>query len=124
MSETHPKKFDLAVLRRVFRYAAPYKKKFYLSVTLAILLALITPVRPLLVQLTVDEFITNSIAHMVIIITLIQIGLILMETLMRFWFSFTTAWLGQSVVKDLRVSVYKKILGLNLSQFDKTPIGT
>ena len=124
MSETHPKKFDLAVLRRVFRYAAPYKRKFYMSVTLAILLALITPVRPLLVQWTVDEYIANSIAHMVIIITLIQIGLILIETLMRFWFSFTTAWLGQSVVKDLRISVYKKILGLNLSQFDKTPIGT
>ena len=99
MSETHPKKFDLAVLRRVFRYAAPYKKKFYLSVTLAILLAVATPVRPLLVQWTVDEFIARSIARMVVIITLIQIGLILVETLMRFWFSFMTAWLGQSVVK-------------------------
>lgn len=124
MSEANPKKFDLAILRRVFRYASPYKKKFYLSVTLAILLALITPVRPLLVQWTVDEFITKSVPHMVVTITLIQIGLLLVETLMRFSFSFATAWLGQSVVKDLRVSVYKKILGLNLSQFDKTPIGT
>lgn len=60
----------------------------------------------------------------VILITIIQIGIILVETAMRFWFSFTTAWLGQTVVKDMRVSVYKKILGLNLSQFDKTPIGT
>ncbi len=124
MSEANPKKFDLAVLRRVFRYAAPYKKKFYWSVTLAILLAIITPVRPLLVQLTVDKYITNSIAQMVINITLIQIGLILVETAMRFLFSFLTAWLGQSVVKDLRIGVYKKILGLNLTQFDKTPIGT
>ena len=47
-----------------------------------------------------------------------------METAMRFLFSFTTALLGQSVVKDLRVATYKKIMGLNLSQFDKTPIGT
>lgn len=124
MSEANPKKFDLAILRRVFRYASPYKKKFYLSVTLAILLALITPVRPLLVQWTVDEFIAKSVTHMVIGITLIQIGLLIVETLMRFSFSFATAWLGQSVVKDLRISVYKKILGLNLSQFDKTPIGT
>lgn len=124
MPEANPKKFDLAILRRVFRYASPYKKKFYLSVVLAILLALITPVRPLLVQWTVDEFITKSVTHMVVIITLIQIGLLLVETLMRFSFSFATAWLGQSVVKDLRISVYKKILGLNLSQFDKTPIGT
>ena len=86
MSEANPKKFDLAVLRRVFRYASPYKKKFYLSVTLAVLLAVLTPIRPLLVQLTVDEYISKSVARMVVVITLIQIGLILLETAMRFWF--------------------------------------
>jgi len=124
LSETNPKKFDIAVLRRVFRYASPYKKKFYLSITLAVLLAVLTPVRPFLVQLTVDEYISKSVPRMVVVMTLIQMGLILLETAMRFWFSFMTAWLGQSVVKDLRIAVYKKILGLNLSQFDKTPIGT
>jgi len=124
LAETAPKKFDIAVLRRVFGYAAPYKRKFYLSVVLAILLAVITPVRPWLIQLTVDKFIVLSLADMVVRITLIQIGLILLETAMRFAFTFVTAWLGQSVVKDMRIGVYKKILGLNLSQFDKTPIGT
>ncbi|MBN8863052.1 MAG: ABC transporter ATP-binding protein [Sphingobacteriales bacterium] len=124
MSEASPKKFDIAVLRRVFGYAAPYKRKFYLSVILAILLAFITPVRPYLIQLTVNDYIANSVTHMVIQITIIQIGLILIETAMRFWFSFTTAWLGQSVVKDLRIAVYRKVLRLNLTQFDKTPIGT
>lgn len=121
-----PKKtfFDFALLRRVFHYAAPYKRKFYWSVVLAIVLAVITPVRPLLIQLTVDRYIANSVERMVINITLIQVGLILVETAMRFLFSFMTASLGQSVVKDMRVAVYKKILGLNLSQFDKTPIGT
>lgn len=116
--------FDFALLRRVFRYAAPYKKKFYLSIVLAILLAAITPIRPMLIKLTVDEYITHSLAAMLINITLIQIGLIMLETAMRFLFSFTTAVLGQSVVKDLRVATYKKIMGLNLSQFDTTPIGT
>jgi ATP-binding cassette subfamily B multidrug efflux pump len=121
-----PKKsfFDVALLRRVFQYAAPYRKKFYLSVVLAILLALITPIRPMLIQQTVNVYIANSMAEMLVRITLLQMGLILFETAMRFLFSFTTALLGQSVVKDMRVSVYKKILNLNLSQFDKTPIGT
>ena len=91
---------------------------------LAILLAIITPVRPMLIQVTVNKYITNSATAMLINITLIQIGLLLVETAMRFLFSFTTALLGQSVVKDLRVATYKKIMGLNLSQFDKTPIGT
>jgi len=116
--------FDFALLRRVFHYAAPYKKKFYFSVVLAIVLAVTTPIRPILIQITVDRYITHSIAGMLINITLIQIGLIVVETALRFLFSFTTAWLGQSVVRDMRVAVYKKTLGLNLSQFDRTPIGT
>ncbi|MCB0775220.1 MAG: ABC transporter ATP-binding protein [Chitinophagaceae bacterium] len=115
---------DIALLRRVFRYASPYKRKFWLSVVLAILLAILTPVRPFLIQLTVNKYIANSVAYMVINITLIQIGLILVETAMRFVFTFTTAWLGQSVVRDMRVSIYEKILHLNLRQFDTTPIGT
>lgn len=118
------KMFDFALLRRVFHFAAPYKKKFYLSVSLAILLALITPVRPYLIELTVNKYINGNLEDMLILITIIQIGLLLLETAFRFLFSFLTSWLGQSVVKDLRVTVYKKVLGLNLSQFDKTPIGT
>ncbi|MBL0233138.1 MAG: ABC transporter ATP-binding protein, partial [Chitinophagaceae bacterium] len=63
-----PKKtiFDFALLKRVFRYAAPYKKKFYISVALAILLAVITPIRPLLIQLTVNKYIANQMAVMLI----------------------------------------------------------
>ncbi|HSN60083.1 MAG TPA: ABC transporter ATP-binding protein, partial [Ferruginibacter sp.] len=57
-------------------------------------------------------------------ITIIQLVLLMIETGCRFFFTFTTASLGQSVVKDLRVSTYNKIVHLNLSQFDKTPIGT
>lgn len=78
----------------------------------------------MLIQLTVNRYIVNELADMLVRITLIQIGLILIETVMRFFFSFTTAMLGQSVVKDMRVATYKKIMHLNLSQFDKTPIGT
>lgn len=121
-----PKKqfFDFALLKRVFRYAAPYKRKFYLSIILAIFLAFITPLRPLLIQVTVNQYIAHSIANMVVTITLFQVGLILFETFLRFVFSLTTATLGQSVVRDLRVATYKKVLTLNLSEFDRTPIGT
>lgn len=124
MAEQKKQFFNFTLLRRVFNYASPYKKKFYLSVVLAVLLAFITPVRPFLIQLTVDKYIAQSIGHMVVTVTLLQIGLILVETAMRFLFTFTTAILGQSVVRDLRVATFKKIMGLNLSQFDKTPIGT
>ena len=126
MSVKSPAKkiFDFTSLRRVFSYAAPYKRQMYTSVLLAIVLATMAPLRPWLIQLTVDKYIKGGIAQVVVLITIIQIGLLLLETALRFSFSFLTAWLGQTVVKDMRTAVYKKILHLNLSQFDKTPIGT
>ncbi len=126
------KKLNISVLKRVFAFAAPYKKKFYLSIFLSIFLAVIAPIRPLLIQLTINNGIKNStVGHFInglggfiIEITIIQIVLLLIETTCRFFFTFTTASLGQSVVKDLRITTYDKIVHLNLSQFDKTPIGT
>lgn len=116
--------FDFNLLKRVFSYASPYKKQFFISITLAIVLAVLSPLRPWLIQLTVDQYIRSGLAKAVIIITIIQIGLLLAETALRFYFSFITSWLGQTVIKDLRITVYKKVLHLNLSQFDRTPIGT
>ncbi len=126
MSEksTGKKLLDFSLLRRVFQYARPYKRKFYISLILAIILAVLSPVRPYLIQLTINDFIKLKKIDWIIWITVIQIGLLLLETGFRFYFTFLTAWLGQTVVKDLRVAVYGKVLGLNLSQFDQTPIGT
>ena len=124
--------FNFSLLRRVFQFAAPYKNKFYGSLVLAVVLAVIAPLRPLLIQLTINDGIKNNTAShfidgpggFIIEITLIQIALLALETALRFFFTFLTASLGQSVVRDMRVSTYNKILHLNLSQFDKTPIGT
>jgi ATP-binding cassette subfamily B protein len=116
--------FDFSLLRRLFSFAVPYKGSFYLSMFLTIVLAVLSPLRPYLIQVTVDKYIANQWMQMLVIITIIQIGVLLIETLVRFFFSYLTNWLGQSVVKDLRVTVYKKIVRLNLAFFDRTPIGT
>ena len=78
----------------------------------------------MLVQLTVNEYIVHQLPRMLILITLIQVGIIFVETLIRFGFSYQTALLGQSVVRDLRMDTFNKILRLNVRQYDKTPIGT
>jgi len=136
MADQQPRKkiFDFALLKRVFRFAAPYKRKFYTSLTLSVILAVLAPIRPYLVQVTINNYVKggmsvapgqrNPFVELVVTITIIQIVLLLAESIIRFYFSYITAWLGQNVVKDMRVQVYNKILGLNLSQFDKTPIGT
>jgi len=134
LSVSRKKIFDFSQLRRVLQYTSPYKKWFYGSITLSILLAVISPLRPFLIQYTVNTYIRGGLnadgsirdrmIQLIIYVTILQIGILLLETALRFYFSFITAWLGQTVVKDLRIAVYKRILTLNLSQYDKTPIGT
>lgn len=134
LSVSRKKIFDFSQLRRVLQYTIPYKKWFYGSITLSILLAVISPLRPFLIQYTVNTYIRGGLnadgtirdrmIQLIIYVTILQIGILLLETALRFYFSFITAWLGQTVVKDLRIAVYKRVLTLNLSQYDKTPIGT
>lgn len=126
MTEKKEKKqfFDTKLLRRVFQYTRPYRGSFYTSVFLAIFLAVISPVRPLLIQQTVNDYIRNNALQMLFWITAIQVGVLIIETVARFFFSFITSALGQNVVRDLRRNVFGKVLRLNLSQYDRTPIGT
>ncbi len=131
-SQAGNKIFSSTLLRRVFKFTSPYKKKFYTSIFLSIVLAAMAPLRPLLIQLTINSGINETTSAylikgpggFIIEITIIQILLLLIETTTRFYFTFSTASLGQSVVNDLRNATYSKILDLNLAQFDKTPIGT
>lgn len=118
------KLFDFSLLRRLFGFARPYRVQFMLSILLAVLLAVVAPVRPYLIQLTVDRYIVGGLLRMIVLITVIQVGILLVESAMTFCFTYLTNWLGQTVVKDLRMAVYRKILRQNLRFFDRTPIGT
>ena len=97
------KKLNIGLLKRVFKFALPYKNKFFLSIFLAILLALLSPLRPLLIQLTINQGLAGKInpklltgaAGFLIEITILQIGILIIETICRFFFSFMTASLGQ-----------------------------
>ncbi len=143
MSSTQPKPmFKSAILTRVFSFVKPYRFIFWSNVVLAIILAFATPVRPFLIQSTVNlaigkqvafpawvNFFIPAAAHaqviqLIIAITLFQVGFIIIETVLRFFFSFGMSWLGQQVVRDLRNTVYEKIMHWEMRQFDQTPIGT
>lgn len=140
--QTKKKLFDFTLLRRIFEYVRPYRFKFILCVALAIFMAFITPVRPLLIQKTIDaatgkpvmvpgifriftgDSTSGTVLQFIIAVTVFQLVFIIIETIVRFLFTFSMAWLGQQVVKDMRNAVFNKILHLNLKQFDNTPIGT
>lgn len=134
--------FDFSLFNRIFSYARPYKKQFYFSIFLGILLAIFTPIRPYLIQLTINHAtgkshiipawlqfflpngVKNNVLQFIFDLTIFQIIFLIVESAARFAFSFLTSWLGQSVVKDLRIAIYEKITQFQLRQFDRTPIGT
>jgi len=124
--------FDLRLLKRILGFASPYRGKFYMAILLAIITAMLTPVRPLLIQISIRDGLQDKFpgkffdgpGGFLIEITILQIFLLATESLIKFYFSLLSSGLGQSVIRDIRQKTFRKILGLNLTQFDKTPIGT
>ncbi|MBL7691700.1 MAG: ABC transporter ATP-binding protein [Flavipsychrobacter sp.] len=92
--------------------------------TLGVVLALLAPLRPYLIKMSVDKYISNNLMQGLIWISVIQFGLLIVESALRFLFSYRANWLGQTVVNDMRNSVFKKVLFQNISFYDRTPIGT
>lgn len=123
MDKTSPLS-GLKTLGRIFSFARPYKNSLYFSVFLVIVLAALSPLRPYLIQLSVDKYINGRLLQGLIYISAIQLGILLVESVLRFWFLYRINWLGQSVVNDMRKTVFKKILFQDISYYDRTPIGT
>ena len=116
--------FDLKLLKRILEYVLPYKKTFVFTGVLVIVLALLAPLRPFLVQYAVDNYILIPDESMLYNITMLLVGILILEASFQFLQTYFANWLGQTVVKDIRVDVYQKINKFKLQYFDKTPIGT
>ena len=115
--------FDLKVLKRIFKYVKPYIFQFYIIVFLTILLGVLAPSIPFLVNLTIDNYITkkktNGLFEMLILMTSVLIA----KGVFQYLHTYLSGWLGQTVIRDIRVNLYKHITRLRLKFFDNTPIG-
>ncbi len=118
------KAVDGIVLKRIFGYIKPYRKTFLLAVCTTITLAFLSPVRPYLIQYTFDHYVAYPNLDMLLYMTIGLVALLLSETFFQFADSFLTNQLGQNIIKDLRIQLYKHIINLRLKYYDHTPIGT
>ncbi len=111
-------------MRRLLAYALPYRSTLVFSIIMTVVLAALTPLRPYLIQESVDKYISAGWLEGLIWISAIQLGILLLETGLRFWFLYRMGWLGQTVVNDLRKAVFHKILFQDVAYYDKMAIGT
>lgn len=115
---------DWQVLRRILGLVAPYKKVFWSTLLLVVLLSLLAPLRPWLIQYTVDNHITSGDHAGLLVMTALMVVSLLLETVFRYFFSYASTWLGQSAVRDLRQRLFRHLSRMRLKFFDRTPIGT
>ncbi len=116
--------FDLSLFLRVMKYVKPYKAMFLFTAFMVVLSALLAPLRPLLIQYTLDNSVMIPDLEMLTFLTIVIIGLLILESVVQFVQTYLANWLGQTVIRDLRVDVYNQITKFKLKYFDQTPIGT
>jgi ATP-binding cassette subfamily B multidrug efflux pump len=116
MSAVTGKAFDIHV--------RPYKKRYYLAVVLTCVIAFVAPLRPVLIQYTFDHYILIPNSGMLLKMTILMVGLLLFQSVVQYYQTFLTSWLGQSVIRDMRTKLYNLIVHFRLKFFDNTPIGT
>ncbi|PZF73993.1 ABC transporter ATP-binding protein [Taibaiella soli] len=91
---------------------------------LSVVLAILSPLRPYLIQISVDKYIAGHLLEGLIFISVVQLGILLLESGLRFWFLYRINWLGQNVVNDIRKEVFRKVIYQDIGYYDRTAIGT
>lgn len=124
LATAQPKpKFNFYLLRRVMAQAKPYQGVLIASAIMAIVLAPLGTMRPWLVQVMVDEHIFKLDIKGLGFMSIIFLVSLLFHAFLQYIFQYATSWLGQCVVRDLRVGIFKHITSLRLRYFDRTPVG-
>ena len=115
---------DTKLLKRIYRLTDSYRQVFILAAFLSVILAPVSIIRPYLVQYTVDNHIIIPDNEGLMIMIALLCATLMLEGVLAYIFTYSTGWLGQSIIRDLRVRVFNHINSLRLSYFDRTPIGT
>ncbi|MCB7481426.1 ABC transporter ATP-binding protein [Christiangramia sediminis] len=115
--------FDMDLFKRLLRYTNPYKRIFYFVGVAAILVSLFAVLRPILLQETVDEALIPSDFDSLIYYVSLMMGVLVLEVIFQFCFIYYANWLGQEVVRDIRVKLFKHMLGFRMKYYDKSAVG-
>ena len=115
--------FDIKLFSKLMVYVKPYKKTYYFVMTSAIILAGFSALTPYLLKITVDDYIRLKDFDGMIFLIGMMLFALFSEVIFQFLFVYFANWLGQNVIRDLRVVLFKKIVGFKMAYFDKSAVG-
>ncbi len=115
--------FDREVLSRLVKFIGPYRGKFILLIIIILASAVLSPLLPLLIKYTIDVPIAQGDFAGLTRMLIGMIALLFFTSVLAFWNTYLAGWLGQNIIRDIRIQLYERILELKLRFFDETPIG-
>jgi ATP-binding cassette subfamily B protein len=117
------KAYDARLMKRLLKYIKPYKKYVLFAILLNMVVAILGPIRPYLTKIAVDDHINNSNYNGLLIISILLFASLLLQSVIQYFLTYYTQYLGQKTIFDLRMQIFRHIQNLALKFFDKTPIG-
>ncbi|HSJ69933.1 MAG TPA: ABC transporter transmembrane domain-containing protein, partial [Anditalea sp.] len=114
---------DTKVLSKLYQFVQPYKGKFYFLIFLTLALALLAPTRPLFIQIAIDDYVAMGDQAGLLRIIYLLIGLMILQSVVQFAHTYLSGWIGQVIIRDIRIKLYRHLLKMRLKFFDNTPIG-
>ena len=123
MAEEGKKIFDVSLFKRLLQYIRPYRTVFIISLICVIGLAVFGAFRPYVLKEVIDVKIANKEYDGFVFYMLIMLVLLIFEVVSQLLFIYYASWLGQSVVRDIRVKLFKHMLKFKMTYFDKSSVG-
>ncbi|MDA9084175.1 ABC transporter ATP-binding protein [Flavobacteriaceae bacterium] len=114
---------DIKLFTKLLVFVKPYNITFYGVLTSAILISLLSTLTPYLLKIVVDDYLLLKNYEGMQTIIIIMMIVLFLEVIFMYLFTYYANWLGQKVIKNLRVDVFQKILKFKMSFFDKNAVG-
>ena len=117
------KAYDAKLMKRLLGFIKPYKKYVIFAIVLNIFVAILSAVGPMLTKIAVDDYISKSDYHGLLMISLVLTGSLILQATIQYFLTYFTQYIGQRTLYDIRTKIFKHIQTLALKFFDRTPIG-
>ncbi len=122
-SSNSGKAFDVKIFKRLMKYAKLYRSYFLVASISAILLTIFAVVRPILLKEIIDHYLADKDKVGLLNYVLLMLVFLLSGVITRFIFIYTANKLGFSIIKDMRMQLYKHMLNFKMSYFDTSSVG-
>ncbi|WP_339837969.1 ABC transporter ATP-binding protein [uncultured Maribacter sp.] len=123
MDKDSGKAFDTRLFKRLMAYTKPYKLTFYVVALAAILLSGFAVLTPLIVKEIIDVAIKQSNEEMLLYLTIAMLVVLIGQVVSQLAFNYYANWLGESVIKDIRIDLFEKMLSFKMKYFDNSSLG-